>query len=778
MTSLSPFVRSSRKVKSRRENRKAGKRRKRNSIRRRLAWLIFLLAGLTISATILHYYSMYSRWIDALLISNSPLSRVIWAEPFNMTIGNSLTPERLITELHRSGYKQAREGEDGWFRKYPEVIVIRSPRRVLKASFSGSILSALNLNGKDVKSARLNPSFLSSFSYAGRKRHKPLKFEELPSHVINAIVAAEDNRFFSHKGIDLIGLLRATAINLWYWEIRQGGSTLTQQFVKNYFLSSDRLISRKFRELFLALLLEQRLDKQSILLLYLNDVYLGQSGSFAIHGLGHGASIYFRKECRDLTLSEAAVLASMIPAPNKYNPHNKPDLVRKRRNFVLNQMERRGYITSQENQNSQREKLFFRKLRERGLTNAPYFVDFLTRRLSSHSNINLRIPSDIEVFSTLNPALQVTAFQVVQTELDKLEKVLSKRVNPPNLQAALLAVDPRNGHILAMIGGRNYARGQYNRATRALRQPGSTFKPFVFAAALKKSGRQLKEILTLATPVLDKPYTFEHNGEKYSPRNYKDQYSGVVSVRDALALSLNVPTVKVAEWAGLDQVTYLSGEMGFSDRIKPSPSLALGSYEVSLLELMQGYQVLANGGLKVHLKAWTKVKEDENTIKAEYAKQVVISPQTAFLVTSALQTALDQGTGRMVRQLGFKLPAAGKTGTTNDAWFVGYTPDLLCGIWVGSDNSPDLKMSGSLAALPIWTSFMEKARQLGFLSGSKFNQPPGVLNVSVDKRSGLRASRDCREVRNEIFLKGTEPQVICRNHKAALVSKSSKFLLY
>ncbi len=657
--------------------------------------LTLLAAGLGVSAGILHYHSMYSRWIEALLISDSPVSRVIWAQPL-----------------------------------------------------------------------RQKPVFLSSFTFADRERRKPLRFEDLPPHLIHALISAEDDRFFRHGGIDLLGAVRALAVNIRHWEIRQGGSTLTQQFVKNYFLSSDRLISRKLQELFLALLLERRLSKQEILQLYANDVYLGQTGSFAIRGLGQASGTFFGKECRDLTLGEAAALTAMIPAPNKYSPYRSPHLVRKRRNLVLDQMERRGYITTAENRSTRGQPLRFKQQDDGELTNAPYFVDFLTRRLAAHSQVDLRVPSDIEVFSTLHPDLQGAAFEVVQTELKRLERLLSSRADPPGLQAALIAVNPGNGQILAMIGGRHYARGQYNRATRALRQPGSTFKPFVFAAALEQSRRWREKRLTLATPVLDAPYTLEHNGAKYSPRNYRDQYSGIVSVRDALAHSLNVPTVKVAEWAGLDRVTRLSEEMGFSGRLQPNPSLALGSYEVSLLELLQGYQVLANGGLRIPLKAWTRVTVDGIALEEGSTKQRVISPETAFLITSALQTALDKGTGRMARQLGFELPAAGKTGTTNDSWFVGYTPDLLCGIWVGSDNPPDLNLEGSSAALPIWTRFMEKAREMGHLSGSGFTQPFGVLRMRVDEKSGLKASRGCRSVRSEVFLKGTEPRTLCRRHEA------------
>ncbi len=780
MTPLARAGQRGRTAGSRRRARKAGPRGPikrsrthrglRPSLRGRLIGLALVTAVLAISATILHYHSIYSRWIDALLVSDSPVSRMIWARPFGVSVGTRLTAEELTTRLARAGYKRATQDQHGWFEESAGVIVIPSSRGILKARFSGTRLAALSLNGQGVRSARLNPSFLSSFSFAGRERRKPLRFEDLPPHLIHAVISAEDDRFFRHGGIDLLGIGRALAVNLWSWEFRQGGSTLTQQFVKNYFLSSDRLVSRKLQELFLALLLERRLGKKQILLLYANDVYLGQIGSFAIHGLGQGAGVFFGKECRDLDLSEAATLAAMIPAPNKYSPYRSPDLVRNRRNLVLDQMERRGYITNSEHRNTRSQPLRFRKPGKVEVTNAPYFVDFLTRRLAAHPDIDLGVPSDIEVFSTLHSGLQIAAFQAVRTELDKLEQKLSTRAKPPRLQAALIAIDPRNGHILAMIGGRHYARSQYNRATRALRQPGSTFKPFVFAAALEESLRRDKR-LTLATPVLDAPYTVEHNGTKYSPRNYRDQYSGLVSLRDALARSLNVPTVKVAEWAGLDRVTRLSEAMGFSGRVRPYPSLALGSFEVSLLELVQGYQVLANGGLRVPLQAWTRVEMDGIDLEEESTRQQVISPQTAFLVTSALQTALDQGTGKGARQLGFKLPAAGKTGTTNDSWFVGYTPDLLCGIWVGSDNPPDLKMAGSSAALPIWSRFMGKAREIGCLSGVQFTQPSGVLRVEIDERSGLRASRECRSVRSEVFLKGTEPQAVCRKHEAVLADR-------
>ena len=728
--------------------------------------LVVLLGAIVAGAVVtLHSYTVYSRWIDALLVTDSPVSRVIRAAPFRLSTGDHVRSEQFLSQLTKAGYAEGRKNQQLWFERSGQEIVFGRSDQVWRARFSGARLAVLSLNGKTVHSAELQPLFLSSFASSGRQRNRPLLFEDLPSHLVQAVISAEDDRFFSHSGVDLLGIARALVVNTWNWEIRQGGSTLTQQFVKNYFLHSDRLVSRKLQELALALLVERRLSKQAIFQLYANDVYLGQIGSFAIHGLGQGARVFFGKECGDLTLAEAATLGAMIPAPNKYSPYRNPDRLEQRRNGVLDLMEKRGHVTARQNQESRNQGLHFRKPGDLESTNAPYFVDFITRRLAADPRVDLNIHSDIEFFSTLDPDLQIAAFRAVQAELERIEKTLLSRKSPPDLQAALIAADPRTGQILAMIGGRRYAQGQYNRATRALRQPGSTFKPFVFAAALEESRSRPDKVLTLATPVLDAPYKMEFDGREYSPRNYGNQYSGVVSVRDALARSLNVPTVKVAAWTGLDTVARLSERMGFSGRLEPYPSLALGSYEVSLLELTQGYQVLANRGRYVPLHAWTKVIVDGRALQDEREERQIISPQTAFLVTSALQTALDKGTGMMARQLGFALPAAGKTGTTTDSWFVGYTPDLLCAVWVGTDHAPDLNLAGASAALPVWTRFMKEAQRLGRLSAARFQSPPGVVELEIDERSGLIASSSCQWARQEFFLKGTEPGQVCRRHQ-------------
>ena len=730
---------------------------------------LIALLGATVAGAVvtLHFYTVYSRWIDALLVTDSPVSRVIRAAPFRLSTGDHMRPEQFLSQLRKAGYGEGRKNQQLWFERSGQEIVFGRSDQVWGARFSGARLAVLSLNGKTVQSAELQPLFLSSFASSGRQRIRPLQYEDLPSHLIEAVISAEDDRFFSHGGIDFLGIARALVVNIWHWEIRQGGSTLTQQFVKNYFLYSDRLLSRKLQELALALLVERRLSKQEIFRLYANEVYLGQIGSFAIHGLGQGARVFFGKECGDLTLAEAATLGAMIPAPNKYSPYRNSDRLEQRRNGVLDLMEKRGYVTARESQESRNQGLHFRKPSDLESTNAPYFVDFITRKLAADPRVDLNIRSDIELFSTLDPDLQIAAFHAARTELERIEQTLRVRKSPPDLQVALIAADPRTGQILAMLGGRRYDQGQYNRATRALRQPGSTFKPFVFAAALEESRSRPDKILTLATPVLDAPYTMEFDGREYSPRNYGNQYSGMVSVRDALARSLNVPTVKVAAWTGLDMVARLSERMGFPGRLEPYPSLALGSYAVSLLELTQGYQVLANRGRHLPLHAWTKVTVDGRLLQEEREERQIISPQTAFLVTSALQTALDQGTGRMARQLGFTLPAAGKTGTTADSWFVGYTPDLLCAVWVGTDHPPDLNLAGASAALPVWTRFMKEAQGLGRLSASRFRTPPGVLELEIDERSGLKASSSCQQVRKEFFLQGTEPRQVCRRHQFA-----------
>lgn len=733
----------------------------------RLLLPLFLAAIVLSGAVLIYYHGKFSRWIDALLIENDPVSRVVLARPFSIQAGQRYPLAGLIRQLERVGYDEGASKSGRWRRHTSGVVEFGSESEHFSAGFNSGRLTRLTRNGLPIKELRLPPAFLSSMSFHTRKKRKPLSFDAYPKNLINAILAAEDDRFFQHGGIDLMGLTRATIVNLMHGQIRQGGSTLTQQFAKNYFFSQQRTWKRKSEEILMALMLEQRLTKRQIFELYANEVYLGQVGSFAMHGLGQGASVFFGKECRELTLAQAAAIAAMIPSPNRLSPYRHGKALESRRNRILDRMGDLGMLSAREISQAKTELLRVTSSHLLDSTNAPHFVDHLSGRLTSDLGLNIWEPVDLEVQSTLDLDLQHAAFKAIQSGLQRIEQSMVRRSHQPNIQGAFIAVDPLTGDILALIGGRDYARGQYNRATKSLRQPGSTFKPFAYATAFEVARKRNRSTeMTLSTAISDTPYTLHYGSRTYRPSNYRDRYFGTVSVRQAIASSLNVPAVRVAEWAGFDEIQELAMAVGFQARVKPYPSMALGSQEVSLLELAQGYQVLANGGVKIPLCLWRGVTLDgrELPMPANSGNRI-ISAETAFFVTSALQSVLEEGTARKARAAGFALPAAGKTGSTTDAWFVGYTPDLLCLVWVGADQAPHLNLSGSAAALPIWIDFMERALSLGKLSGKGFRIPTGVNGVLIDPASGLKASRGCPEKRIEYYLPGAEPSRECRTHE-------------
>lgn len=749
-------------------SKRAGKK-KNPSFRARLIRLLFppFLAVFVLSgAVLIYYHGKFSRWIDALLIENDPVSRIVLARPFSIKVGQQYSLAGLIRHLERVGYDERASKVGRWRRHTSGVVEFGSESEYFSAGFNAGRLTRLTRNGLPLKELQLPPAFLSSMSFHTRKKRKPLSFDAYPKDLINSVLAAEDTRFFQHKGIDLMGLTRATIVNLMHRQIRQGGSTLTQQFAKNYFFSQQRSWKRKGEEILMALMLEQRLTKRQIFELYANEVYLGQVGSFAMHGLGQGALVFFGKECRELTLAQAAAIAAMIPSPNRLSPYRHGNALESRRNRILDRMSDLGMISAREISQAKKESLQVIPSHLLDSTNAPHFVDHLSSRLTSDLGLNVWEPVDLEIQSTLDLDLQHVAFTVMQSGLQRIEQSMVRSPHRPNIQGAFIAVDPLTGDILALIGGRDYARGQYNRATRSLRQPGSTFKPFAYATAFEVARKQNRSTeMTLSTAISDTPYTLHYGSRTYRPSNYRDRYFGTVSVRQALANSLNIPAVRVAEWAGFDQIQELSEAVGFGVRMKPYPSIVLGSQEVSLLELAQGYQVLANEGVKMPLRLWNRVTLDGEGLQiASNVGSRIISAETAFFITSALESVLEEGTARKARAAGFTLPAAGKTGSTTDSWFVGYTPDLLCLVWVGTDQAPHLNLSGSAAALPIWIDFMKTALSLGKLSGEGFRIPAGIRRLLIDPASGLKANRDCTEKRIEYYLPGAEPSGECRTH--------------
>ncbi len=625
-------------------------------------------------------------------------------------------------------------------------------------------------DGAPVDEATLEPEVLSSLAERPGEDHRPLRLAETPRPLVDAVLAAEDHRFFQHGGIDARALARATWSNLRAGRVTQGGSTITQQLVKMRVLTPRRTLVRKVREAWLAEIVEWRYSKAQILEAYLNEVYLGQWGPVGIRGVGAAARAYFGKEPSQLTLGESALLAGMIRAPNNYSPTADPGRARDRRDVVLTRMRDLRKIDANAYAAARREPVRVQPVVLSGQP-APYFIDSVRQELERRFGPDVAGHQGISVFTTLDLTLQRYAEQAVARGLDRLETSwprLRRKDPAQRLQVALLAVDTTTGEIRALVGGRDYRISQFNRATLARRQPGSAFKPFVYLAALRE--RDGSPALTAASRVDDEPITVQVDDRVWSPRNYNDRYEGQVSVRRALELSLNAATVRVAEAAGLSNVSETAKAFGFRPP-RTSPALVLGALEATPVELAHAYLPLANGGvLPPRPSAIRGVFHGDGRMSpAGVAEpQQIISPAEAYLMTSLLQGVIASGTGAGAREIGGAGAVAGKTGTTNegrDAWFVGYSPRLLVLVWIGFDNAEPHGLSGAQAALPIWADFMRQA--MTTYAQPDFVMPPGVTWAEVDTTNGKLAGPYCPVVAREMFLAGTEPQP-CDEHRSVL----------
>jgi penicillin-binding protein 1B len=616
-------------------------------------------------------------------------------------------------------------------------------------------------DGKPVEAVELEPEVLTAVDVRPGEAVRPVRLAEVPLSLIEAVLAAEDHRFFEHAGVDVRGLLRAARANWRAGRITQGGSTLTQQLVKTRLLSPRRTLLRKLREAWLAAVIEVVYAKPRILEAYLNEIYLGQVGPLAIRGVGSAARAYFHREIHQLTLAESALLAGMIRAPNTYSPIVNAARARERRDLILARMHELGRITAQDVQAAQREPVRAYADPSSGQI-APYFVDY------ARQDVEARLGGDVEggsgrVVTTLDRTLQRFAEGAVARGLDRLESAyprLRRTQRPERLEVAVVVVEPATGAVRALVGGRDYQASQFNRALLARRQPGSAFKPFVYAAAL--TGRNGdRPSFTAATIVDDSPITLKVGNDSWTPRNYEDRYAGPVTVRRALELSLNAATVRVAQAVGVHAVVDEARALGLTSPLATVPAAALGAFEVTPVELAAAYLPFADAGrrppgLSAVARAWDADGTELAPSDGESAQ--VMTAAEAYLMTSLLQGVIDEGTGAGARDLGVVGAVAGKTGTTNDgrdAWFVGYTPTLLALVWVGFDNGTPLRLSGAQAALPIWADFMKQA--IDAYGAPPFPVPAGITTAVIDTTNGKLANRYCPLVARENFLAGTEP---------------------
>jgi penicillin-binding protein 1B len=589
-------------------------------------------------------------------------------------------------------------------------------------------------------------------------------------------MAAEDRRFFEHHGIDVRAVARAVWVNLRRGGVSQGGSTLTQQLVKNLVLTPKRTWGRKIREAALAVALERRYGKDEILSAYLNGIYLGQHGGFAVYGVGAASRSFFGKDVERITLGEAATLAGIIRAPNTYSPVQHPDRARERRNTVVRQMHDLKMLDDKQLAQVLKERM---TVQRGSVLNAlgPYFADWVRGQVEQLQPADESSSSGLRIYTTLNPVLQRAAEGALARGLDRLEgQYRALRRNDPaaRLQGAIVALDARTGEIRAMVGGRDYGQSQFNRVVQARRQPGSAFKPFVYLAALSQGPRGEPPNFTPASLLEDRPLTVGTGRNAWTPRNYENRYEGTVTVRRALEQSLNAATVWMAETVGYDAVVRVAREAGFTSPMEPVPALVLGSFEVTPIELASAFAALANGGEQIRPTGLRAVVDREGGIsEPRVDRKAGFRPDEAFLVTHLLRGVIDRGTGAGARALGVEGPVAGKTGTTNegrDTWFVGYTPRLVAVVWVGFDQRDVLRLSGAQAALPIWADFMRTA--LGVVPATLPEPPPSITFREVDAANGKLATTWCPVAIREAFLASTEPREFCPDHGPAATVRS------
>jgi penicillin-binding protein 1B len=732
-----------------------------------------------------YYYIRFGHLIDERLSGQvfQNTSRV-YSAPRRIFVGEPLRPSDLTVYLAHTGYSTADvAGSPGRYRATGSLVEIHPSANsffeggdALRVEFAnGGISRILTLpDGASQDSGEIEPELLTNLFDSSREKRRVIQFQDLPKVLVDAVLSAEDKRFFEHPGFDPVRVIGAAWADIRHGAKAQGASTIDMQVARNFFFSAQRTWRRKLAETLVALELEQRFSKPKIFELYANEVYLGNRGSFAIRGFGEGAEAYFGKDVRQLTAGEAAFLAGIIRAPNRYSSAERhPERAVEARDRVLAQMVENQDLSAPAAEAAKRERL---RIVSGGLesSSAPYFVDMVKDHLLERFSEADLTAQSLRIYTTLDPQLQRAADEAVGAGVKNVDALLARRYavwkkrgeSAPRAQVAVVVLDPHSGAILALTGGRNYGESQLNRA-QARRQPGSSFKPFVYAAALDNAAEGLQPSITPITTVVDEPTTFTFDNKEYTPNNYGEQFFGTVTVRDALTHSLNVATVKVAELVGYQRVLEVVRQMGLDPNIQATPAMALGAYEMTPFEVAAGYTIFATDGMRAEPMFLTSVIDSDRKALERVAPRTrpALDPRVAYLVTNLMEDVINRGTGAVVRARGFTAPAAGKTGTSRDGWFAGFTSNLLCVVWVGFDDNRDLGLSGAATAGPIWAEFMKRATALpSYHSTQPFAAPPGVVQVLIDSETGDLATPACPATRNELFIAGTEPTQFCPMH--------------
>jgi penicillin-binding protein 1B len=745
---------------------------KRNHYRNVALCCIALLSAVIL--TFGFFYLKFARLIDQRLATGPFAGNVnVYAAPRTIALGDSGTPDELVAGLRRNGYSTSRGNSVGWYNLRPNAVEIFPGPDSLPGSESG----ALEFSGGKVsrivsladnsvrRQFQLEPQFLTNIS-GRREQRRLVHYKDIPPVLVQAVVSIEDKHFFHHTGFDLFRIMKAAYVDMKDGRKEQGASTLSMQLARDLWLEPDKRWKRKAEELLITMHIEHKLTKEKIFEYYANQVYLGRHSTFSINGFGEGARAFFDKDLSQITLPEAALLAGLVQRPSYLNPYRYPDRARERRDLVLALMKENGYIDDATYRAAVNTPVKITS-EQSGTVASQYFVDLVGEELQSDLGDQQK---DVRsIFTSLDPDLQRAAEEAVRMGMQNVDKQLYGKKGHPQVpgqpQVALIALDPHTGEIKALVGGRNYAASQLNHVL-AMRQPGSVFKTFVYAAALDTAVSGGK-IFTPASIVNDQPTDFLFNRTVYHPGNFKQEYMGQVTLRTALAHSLNAATVSLAQQVGYGKVVAMAHRGGINEKIQPTPSVALGSYETTPLEIAGAYTMFANQGLRVTPSALSVVRSADGKVLYQHDTngQPVLDPRVSYLMVNMLQEVLRSGTGAGVHSYGFNLPAAGKTGTSRDGWFAGFTTQLLCVVWVGFDDNRDLKLEGAHSALPIWAEFMKRAAQYRpYKDARPFPQASGIVSAEICNDSGQLAGPYCPRVRTEMFIEGTQPAVQCELH--------------
>ena len=723
-----------------------------------------LILALIVFLTLMYYWSEFSDRIDRRLLSGEvyTASAGIYSAPKMLRVGEASSMTDLIDYLKTAGYIERNARADASRSRFAvdgEVLGIepgltgtidgQKAFHSLSIKFAKDGKSVAAIGDRDtnqqLKEAYLEPKILSSVAAEGDGRRKTVTFRDLPPQLVKAITTTEDRAFFEHYGVNFRGIARAlwrryepedgSAVNT------QGGSSITQQLVKNLFLTREQTLTRKLTEAYMSIILETRLSKEDIFTLYANQIYLGQQSGVSIYGVGEAANEYFGKDVSQLSLPEAAFIAGIIRSPNRYNPYKHPDKVQERRNQVLESMNEAGEITAEQLAEARAVPIQLKQISSgKDLEGMPYFSQYATEEISKYV-ADPEAVQHLRIYTSIDPDLQRAAYETVAKRLAVLDKHFPKRTG---LNAALVAIRPKTGEIVAMVGGRDYVANQFNRATDAMRQPGSVFKPFVYTTAINSAYDSSTRQFTAATIMKDEKKTFTFGNDSYSPNNFGDTFSNKdITLRDALVHSKNVVTVDLAMQLNIGRVMTLANRAGMPKVDKAYPSMALGTAEATPLSVAEAYTTFANLGDRVAPLPITKIAAgDGRTVTAPTVdKKNVVRPDVAYIMDDMMKDVINRGTAAQAGAWGFKnVPGqrafAGKTGTSRDGWFAGFTPELVCVVYVGFDDGSDLDMKGADSAMPIWADFMQKALAAHSDWNGDWAMPANVRKAEIDIRNG------------------------------------------